>query len=362
MTAKADALFEQRPWLLDHVEIPSVTVRNPNSKWRMSSTWQKAIRRGDKVIAQKMLAGLISVDTNYAFRRIGVIAVEDIGLASYDVVMAAQAVSKLPVDDPRRIKAVVNMTLAMCDACKSRAACDLSVSVMGRKYFDPTHVVTPDDDISALCVEVWKVFGTRKLRGTDDMPLNSGVGKDIGSTLETMGMTTDKVNDLMELANKSGMWGMPAAWGALILAGYGEEIAMSQVADDVFPPVEMIGAYPSYAFDQHCMEGKRAIAYFRAACPSITEWFQEDGIPNKEDQMPLLCEAIFCADSGLLSNRSQAPVEQVCLDLSKTHVFNSVPSNSKKHDTALAAANSLITLVLDRMPELNKARRKVAVV
>src|SRR5690349_15658793 len=76
-----------KDWLTDEVKqydfVQRDTVlKEPARKWRVSSAWQKAIRRGNVEVAIRMAEGLYSLDPPYAWRRINVIALEDIGVAN----------------------------------------------------------------------------------------------------------------------------------------------------------------------------------------------------------------------------------------------------------------------------------------
>src|ERR1700757_296878 len=82
-----------KDWLTDAVKdyefVQRDTVlKDPARKWRGSSARQKAIRRGNVEVALRMVEGLYSIDPGYAWRRINVIALEDIGVANLQLLAA----------------------------------------------------------------------------------------------------------------------------------------------------------------------------------------------------------------------------------------------------------------------------------
>jgi hypothetical protein len=89
--------YQNSPWeqvVFDRGEWLCGTLRNYNSpyqswtlqkerKWELVSAFQKSIRRGDKVIALRLISAMESMPTEHAYfwRRLCVIACEDVGPA-----------------------------------------------------------------------------------------------------------------------------------------------------------------------------------------------------------------------------------------------------------------------------------------
>ena len=99
-------------------------------KWLLSSAVQKLIRRGD---AERVISHVITleeVDPTYLVRRLPIIAVEDVGLGSVDLVYGVvnllstgRLSKKFSVDEQLCI--LVSLVDRLTSAVKSRAACDL---------------------------------------------------------------------------------------------------------------------------------------------------------------------------------------------------------------------------------------------
>ena len=64
---------------------------DPNNKWRTASCLQKAIRGGDAEMAMFAVSALFDMDSYYARKRLGVIAVEDVLMGNLPIVMVTLA-------------------------------------------------------------------------------------------------------------------------------------------------------------------------------------------------------------------------------------------------------------------------------
>src|SRR5947209_11439432 len=64
-----------------------MTGNNPKNKWRVISCLQKSIRFGDVEMAAHMMNVAMDLDAVHAIKRIGVIAVEDVGYGNLLMVM-----------------------------------------------------------------------------------------------------------------------------------------------------------------------------------------------------------------------------------------------------------------------------------
>jgi len=347
-----EILFELNPWLDDDCALPPVTVQDPNSKWRMSSAWQKAIRRGDMDTALLMLAGLMQIDLSYVASRIRVIAVEDIGYADWQLVHVVEHVGRLPrvAFEARLRRALVNATMAMVRSKKSRAVCDLSVASVYVPYYNGKE--EPGGKLLADCVHVRKLLGGR-MRALDGFPyLGEGMANaDLHEYLKgtALGKNDAWVTLTARLLNeKGGMYWMPAAW--VSLADVSGALADAETADDHAPPFTMIGAYPSYSFDKHCHDGKRALAYFRKACPAIDATLAKWGIDDVDARNSMFNELIFITESAVLMNHVDADLERRCLAISNAKMFRPL--------TVVQVA-ALQDLLRENIDTLNKARAKV---
>lgn len=82
-----DAMEErQTPYLqlFDAVPVDSEILPLPGDEWLAASVFQKAIRRADRNTAERAALSLFRIRGDRIFRRIGVIAAEDVGIGSID--------------------------------------------------------------------------------------------------------------------------------------------------------------------------------------------------------------------------------------------------------------------------------------
>ena len=95
----------------------------------LASAWQKAIRRGDEVLACSSAVSLWDVDRNYVWRRIRCIAMEDVSVANLGLVAQVVAISsKAALRD--RIgdrKVLIHLTRMLARSLKCRTGCELLV-------------------------------------------------------------------------------------------------------------------------------------------------------------------------------------------------------------------------------------------
>jgi MgsA AAA+ ATPase C terminal len=121
-------------------------------KWELVSALQKAIRRADKVTALQLLAGIASMpeDYSYFWRRICVVAAEDVGPADDTLVKFVIACAK--VFSPRELGTENRRHLCffveqMCDLpTRSRIYCSFeSVSIAAKNATLPA--LCPDDKV-----------------------------------------------------------------------------------------------------------------------------------------------------------------------------------------------------------------------
>ena len=111
-------------------DIPRSVIRDPQNKWLASSAWQKAIRRNQPDIARRMVTGLYRLDPEYPWRRLPVIALEDVGAADLPLVAKIMWASGKLVWRRRHggdLPILLYFTEQLAAAVKDRVACDLEV-------------------------------------------------------------------------------------------------------------------------------------------------------------------------------------------------------------------------------------------
>jgi hypothetical protein len=347
----------------EKASIPKVQVTNKDSKWRMSSAFQKAIRRGHDSVAMDMLAGLLQVDVWYPFRRVGVIALEDVGLANLDLVKLATQFAHVKQVTPLAQEKLAEVVLAMCWSPKSRAVCEATyMAATDPAVRDQFTRQKETDDLGELplvplhaaAARLWGAAGTKVLPH-DDVPQNLGTSKkQVERVLDEMALPQEERQFVEYLLTRTGMSGMGPALAAVLFHTGGELPDPKKTKDDFEPPWEVLHNYPSYAFDQFCFEGKRAFAYLYAMDEEIKQWMFDLGFHEKKQAVQLLTELWFWVESGVLKKRVDWHLEGVLHEGSVQASF--------RH-TKLAQAPSNIPFVLNalrsKIDKLNYARAKI---
>ncbi len=119
---------------IQETEPPPHFAGDPARKWLYASALQKSVRRGMTSCALKFAVQLHSVDPTYVWRRLCVIALEDVGLgnplaAALTLEANRSFVFRQRLGELRTLAAVVT---GLCEGVKSRALCD-SLVIRGQQ-------------------------------------------------------------------------------------------------------------------------------------------------------------------------------------------------------------------------------------
>lgn len=109
------------------VELPSSAWISANNISLITSCWQKSIRRGRVEDAVICALALHAINPDYVWRRIRIIALEDISLGDIEIVAQILAIAgkrtlQAKIGESRLL---VSLTSRMAGSIKSRTACDL---------------------------------------------------------------------------------------------------------------------------------------------------------------------------------------------------------------------------------------------
>ena len=122
---------EARAWVARwaSLEVPPLHV-DPDHRWRIRSSLQKAVRRGHGHWAVKMALALHRLDPRYAWRSILTVAVEDVGLGTPETVLWSTLAQRTAFHRPvGEVPLLVALVRRMAEAIKSRSAIELAFVV-----------------------------------------------------------------------------------------------------------------------------------------------------------------------------------------------------------------------------------------
>jgi hypothetical protein len=290
----------------------TTTLSHNSRVWRAISALQKAVRRGDALVAKRCAHALLYWEPSRLFWRLPVICYEDIGLADPYVVATVATLLKSKykrnVTDTRKL--VFWLIDLMCAANKSRSFCDVVVSAhysprMVGKFKDKVGdkgaialALDPEEEPGVRVVALWSLYGTRTSKNeqlgtveTDWPAFHACVSAFNLPPLLKMIFTEGLKNRIESLP-----LGLPVTYD-LIMRSKSMEIAPWSY--EVIP-TPVVAGLPSYAYDWHNLEGKRSIGAWPTRSEKLKEWFAVNH--PKGDAMYCCGMALFEIESGLLRN------------------------------------------------------------
>lgn len=311
------------------------TLPRQSSPWLAASVLQKAVRRGDTSWALAASDHLLRIGPDRLWRRVLVIAFEDVGIANLGLVgkIATACEFRRHYEQRGQSRHVLRaLTAAMCRSTKCRAADDLHVVIENEPQGagvkrDWTELQFPDlincvvdgclptDERAAA---LWLALGTQR-KGVDSLPIRRGQPKATFQSLIDHGWP----HSLVTVANAGylrtgeAICGfVPLLWDIWVQAGTQNGTAGSLVSDTT--PVQVAGGptpkrlptsyalgVPSYALDWFCREGRNALAAFlRSGSPTARLIHRH--LPPMA-QMDALGSLIFRVESSVVDQRLDWP-------------------------------------------------------
>jgi hypothetical protein len=238
-------------------------------RWIASSLLQKSIRRGDVELAQRAAGTLHAFDRNTIWRRLVVIACEDVGVGDIDVLLETLLAATLT--DFRRqwgeasvLGAVVRrLAEAVKDrsadylACAAKDHSDLSeicdfcrkASINQRLQF----LADTSQPLAKRSVAAWFASG---INWRFDQQVRGGDLRTLAATYRELGAGEELSHSIVLAAKKAPeplVILVPLVWLEVQRSG------SATIRSDPVPQTKTIAGVPLYAFDTHTRTGKRAI-------------------------------------------------------------------------------------------------------
>jgi hypothetical protein len=273
-------------------------------RWLALSAMQKAIRRGDSLTAQRALRTLYQHDPSSTWRRLLVIACEDVGIGSLDAVVltarrsanakarcdeaAALATAQMLAEAPKDRSADLLFAAALHDPTLeiARLRCR-SASIARRLDF----VADPTLSLPERALAVWHSSGVesrgerRVGPGDLDALMRTYAGLGVPEQLiEAVAVAVKKAREPFVLL-------LPLLW----LAAAGSE---AEFVDPPFAPLRLVNGVPICALDRHTRLGCQAIKRFAQENAEIARFLTERGCRSGGEGA--LRMAVFYADGALV--------------------------------------------------------------
>lgn len=254
--------------------------------WLLASTLQKAIRRGDLSVARRAGYQLLSLDRRRLWRRVAIVALEDIGVANIDAAITMIAVAT----SMKRRKAIGGELLALefvlaeaCKAAKDRSGDHLISVITHEPVSAPERVILQGASRSALLARmvtssVPLVSRIRAALVADERhaldrsrPGGDAVIGDVFEVLEELAVPSFLLSACKAYARQESD-PLPVIVPMLWLERRVLVDTLGEIRR-VTPPVDLIDELPDYAFDPiHTRLGKRAVELWLRCYLSKPSW------------------------------------------------------------------------------------------
>lgn len=243
--------------------------------WLATSALQKAIRRGDRRTARTAVSILVEKVPDRLWRRLVVIALEDVGIADLPLVAAILWVSgraawrRQQGGEERVAAALVD---ALCRARKCRDACDILVvadlhpALAGLRQtlteFDDSElasmVADPGQPLAGRVLAAWLLAGTEHFPAAQIAPRHGSI-RALLDVFDHLGVGADVV----DIAAKGATRTQEAHPISLPLISAQAAIAGGfEVLEEECPSLGFVAGWPSEAVDMHTRPGRRALSRF----------------------------------------------------------------------------------------------------
>lgn len=320
----------------------------PMSPWQATSLLQKAIRRGDVPRTQIAVSSLLMSDPARFWRRLGVIAFEDVGVANLPLV--GQVTVALRGKALRRSlggdrKIAIGLATDFARSPKNRAADDLlcvlneSPEISDIKQRLKTLSLDQLPSIVSCCRDY-----TTRCVGADMFAINcNGPLHQVAERLLCASGVSPTVTWLAREGCYRTRTMLPLLVGLLT-----QQNGLKQPnPDDPMPEEVEIAGLPGWVLDMFTREGKAAIRLLLTGKSDVAR-FIRDTFPHA-GRTQLMGEALFRVESGLLRNRHDGPLGQKL----RSRMERECLGVDRKH------ANKMLDLTKRAIPELNECRRIV---
>jgi hypothetical protein len=332
-------------------------------KWVLASAFQKAIRRGELEIAQSAGLSLLLEDKQMLYRRLHVLAVEDVGVGDIDLaicILAATGDAKT-----RQLLGGDQVVLSylierLCGAVLDRSA-DHMLSIaqdhphledarwdLGRapinELFD--QIKSPDIPLTIRAVAAWYAAGTKQFR-SDGLWSRQGDLEGLFGTYLGMGVD-EALLDACRVAIRKMRNPLPL-FVPLIWSGF-RQSAVNMVEEIDIPDTRYVEGIPAYALGGHTRLGKRALREFLRQCEPIRkclgQHLSDTGWQDTSDV------AVFHVESAVVKRQR---LWDGFDDLKTLGIEGDVCRNGLKPE----AVSDLLAIVRENMPLLDDIRVEI---
>jgi hypothetical protein len=255
--------------------------------WVATSALQKSIRRGASKPAQEATSFLLVRNYERFWRRLVVIALEDIGIGDLDTVrrvLLAATRKSWRAQNGGDWEVASQLVKALCAAPKSRDACELLVTAdlhpnmkhQRTAFLDLSAnqladiLVDVDCSLAERTLAAWLIAGTKRFPAYA-LPEKEGSFSELLEIYRHLG-ASDEVLEVARLGSTRTQEGHPLTLPLVWLTATSSSISIEKAA---FVEPRSIRGWPAEAYDMHTRLGKVAIAAFAKKSSTLTALMQQ---------------------------------------------------------------------------------------
>lgn len=298
--------------LHSHHSQPPVSIPTISSSVA-AALLQKSIRRGRADLALAAADTLLRAAPDRLWRRLSIIAVEDIGLGDLDAVYLATVAASHRRRLARRFgewRLASFIVSRLASSPKCRATDDLHVVTQDCPAWhhdrlelaelplrDLLDVIAGDDPIERRAIAARYAIGTAGPFSAGALSKRRGHHEAVFDFMCEIGLP----HTLVEVAGSAHrLTGeVIAAFLPLLHRQFNGDVA--ELRSDPLPPETIVGGIPGWAYDKFSPEGRMALARFLRADCATANWLRLHVEPR--DRMNMAGHAVFRVESGLVADR-----------------------------------------------------------
>lgn len=347
----ADEVTSQR---ILHHDFPALDI----SPWAAMSLLQKAIRRGQDDWALRAASTLLTISPERLWRRLGVIAFEDIGIGDFDAISLTISGLKgktLRAEIGGEWAVAAHLVSRMCRSVKCRAADDLTFVTEMHPTFEqvrlnltfqpiPMLLDTACSDRSMIerAVALWYAIGTSRCP-SPALRERKGDPWPIMDALCERGYPDTVVEVCREGLRKTNCILAPF----VMLLWQEHQKADSHIVPDDVPVESIVGTVPGWCLDMHVREGKAALARLIDTQSETARWLSDTLPGNKRRKV--LEIALFRVESQIVDRRVRWPLGDELRRMADLEAIGLEPDRMQE----------LLDLLRTELPLLDDLRRQV---
>ncbi len=329
------------------------------------SALQKAIRRGNAEEALSCARLLADKDAQRLWRRLAVIAMEDVGIGDFDVVSNTIYTSRSKVWRDKQggdWHVASYLVSRLCAAPKSRGTDDLGLVVEFHPDYEEARAelaCAPQASLCDLVADPSQPMAVRSLAGlylagTDRWSVHALPHRrgHIRVLLELYGHigVPDYVREVIEGGAKKERGALPVNLGLMWLQAAASTSRHIRDERACLTHLGVIDGVSSEAYDMHTQVGRRALGYFSKACEPVREYLLR--FVHERDVYKLLVALAWQAESSLLDRRLVYDGSEAIFEMAKVATVSINGFPAERIDEA-------IDLMRRHLPDLHQARLRV---